>query len=487
MGVHVAHWRATTGFILMLAVTLTPPLVPSLALAQEDAPAAAPDAKDPMVVYAQDGTTVRAHLQAGVNLVAEQALFWDFGRTVAGVTDFDSNAEWFEAYVKPGLTFERRISDRAALYGGLSGVGSMTVGTDAFDAGDTGRVTLEEGYLGWRYQGDQTTFDLSVGPRVFKAGTGMLIEAGGSSGFSRGALKLGPRKAWAFAALGEVSHDKFKATAFYLDPNESPDNDTGVDFRYDATPNALIGLTAGQVIESASPYPKAPPGGVGVPSIIPGARYGLQFVNLYTRAPIAGLPNAFMAADLAFEHNDRIDLRAWAGRAQVGYTFAEHRWKPTFTLGYQTFSGDDPDTDRLERFDPLYYEGNPSAWSTGTKSSMVFINSNVNAWQVAVSIAPTPADTFTVRIHRIEADQLRSPIQFGQATRVEGDNVDNPITGVTRRHLSDDLYFEYFRVVSPNLFLTTGFSISNPQAGIKSIVVDAPVWSGAYVNLIANY
>ena len=161
--------------------------------------------------------------------------------------------------------------------------------------------------------------------------------------------------------------------------------------------------------------------------------------------------------------------------------------EPTFTVSYQTFSGDDPDTDRLERFDPLYYEGNPSAWSTGTKSSMVFINSNVNSWQVAASIKPTPVDTFTVRIHRIEADQLRSPIQFGQATRVVDSDVDNPVTGVTRHHLSDDLYFEYFRVVSPNLFLTAGFSVSDPGAGIKSIVPDPPVWTGAYVNLIANY
>jgi len=456
----------------------------SSTLAQTSAP--------PVALHESGDLTVTGHLQAGVNLVAEQRLFWDFGKTVAGVTDFDSNAEWFEAYLKPGVTFEQRAGDRASFYGGLSGVASMTIGTDAFDAEDTGRVTLEEGYLGWRYAADETTFDLSVGPRVFKAGTGMLIEAGGSSGFSRGALKLGPRKAWGFAALGAISHGGFKGTAFYLDPNESPDNDSGnrlagVDIRYDSNPNALIGLTVGKVIESEAPYPKAPPGGVGIPSIIPGARDGLKFANLYGRAPIAGFPNAFMAADLAFERNDRINLRAWAGRAQIGYVFAEHRWKPTFTVGYQTFSGDDPDTDRLERFDPLYYEGNPSAWSTGTKSSMVFINSNVNSWQVAASIKPTPVDTFTVRIHRIEADQLRSPIQFGQATRVEGNDVDNPITGVTRHHLSDDLYFEYFRVVSPNLFLTAGFSVSNPQAGIKSIVPDPPVWTGAYINLIANY
>ena len=71
-----------------------------------------------------------------------------------------------------------------------------------------------------------------------------------------------------------------------------------MDFRYDSNPNALIGVTAGKVIESEALYPKAPLGGVGFPSIIPGARDGLEFVNLYGRAPLAGLPNAFMAADL---------------------------------------------------------------------------------------------------------------------------------------------------------------------------------------------
>lgn len=119
---------------------------------------------------------------------------------------------------------------------------------------------------------------------------------------------------------------------------------------------------------------------------------------------------------------------------------------------------------------------------------MVFINSNVNSWQVAASFQATPRDTITARLHRIEADQLRSPIQFGQATRVEVQNgVSSPITGVTRRHLSDDLYVEYFRMISANLFMTAGFSVSVPGAGIKSIVDDAPVWSGVYVNLIANY
>lgn len=64
--------------------------------------------------------------------------------------------------------------------------------------------------------------------------------------------------------------------------------------------------------------------------------------------------------------------------------------------------------------------------------------------------------------------------------------MDNPITGVTRRRLSDDLYFEYFRVVAQPLPDRRLLGLQ-PAGGIKSIVVDPPVWSGAYVNLIANY
>ncbi|WP_163314146.1 alginate export family protein, partial [Enterobacter hormaechei] len=80
-----------------------------------------------------------------------------------------------------------------------------------------------------------------------------------------------------------------------------------------------------------------------------------------------------------YEWNRSVDLQAWAGRIQIGYAFAALPWSPTLTYSYQTFSGDNPSTRRNERFDPLYFEGSPSSWSTGSKSSMVFINSNVSA------------------------------------------------------------------------------------------------------------
>lgn len=454
-------------------------------------------ADDPMILLDANGFVVRAHLQAGVNAVAEQNLFWNYADTFAALAGFDSSATWIEGYVKPGLSFTRDIGTLAA-YGKISAVASGTLGYDAYATGNTGAITLEEGYLGLRSEkkANSPSFDVSFGPREFKAGTGMLLANGGSSGFERGALKLGPRKAWEMAMLGSLGFNDFTSSVFYLDANERSNSDTntqiiGADFRYQPSEDIFVGTTLGHVLESTAPYPKAAPGGIGVPSILPDARAGLNFVNLYGKANPFGerFDGFFIAGDFAYEQNDRIDMQAWAGRVQVGYTFKEYSWAPTLTYTYQTFSGDDPSTSRLERFDPLFYEGSPSAWSTGSKSSMVFINSNVNAHQLSLRVTPTERDTFTLRYAYISANELLSPIQFGQATRVvEANGVPNVIAGVTAKHLADDIFLEYNRVLNPNAYLTAGVSVSLPGRGADSIVSSkAPVWTGGFINVVVNF
>lgn len=450
-----------------------------------------------MVLHSSDGLTIRAHIEAGLNAVAEQNLFWNLASTTAPSANFNPNQSWLEGYVKPGISWTGNLDYGLIAYGKLSGVASGTLGIDAFGAGNIGRVTLEEGYLGLRTRDTTGSwFDVSVGPREFKAGSGMLLANGGTSGFERGALKLGPRKAWEFAALGRVGYSGFTATAFYLDPNEVPSNNSftkiaGGDFRYDGASNTFAGLTIGHVLDSSVPYPKAAPGGIGPPIILPDARKGLNFANLYWRTnPFRGvLENLFLSADYAYEWNPAVDLQAWAGRVQIGYVFAGVQWQPTLTYSYQTFSGDDPTTSKLERFDPLYYEGTPSSWSTGSKSSLVFINSNVNAHQISLRITPSRRDTLTLRYSYINANQLASPLQFGQATRIIPSG-DNPavIAGVIDKHLSDDIFLEYTRQLNPNTYLTAGYSVSFPGKGITSITTDkTPVWTGGFVNVVVNF
>lgn len=460
------------------------------------APAAA-HAQDPMVLIDQPGLEVRLHLQAGINAVAEQNLFWNFADRFAPTSGFDSDTRWLEGYLMPGISFKADAGELFQVYGKLSVVASGTLGTDAFDAGGTGAITIEDAYLGLRTTAETGPFfDISFGPRPFKAGTGMLIANGGSSGFERGALKLGPRKAWEQAAILRFGQDDLTATAFFIDANELSDKDSGTkiagaDLRYELDQDRYVGLTFGHVLESDSPYPRAAAGGIGAPSVLPGARDGLSFVNAYGRAhPFDGsLAGLFVGGDIAYQWNPDIDLQAWGGRIQIGYAFEELSWAPTIAYSYQIFSGDDPSTSRLERFDPLYYEGNPSAWSTGTKSSMMFLNSNVNAHQLSLQVKPTEADTWTLRYAHIRANELNSPIQFGQGTRLdEIDGTPTPVAGVGNRHLADDVYLEYSRIINPNTFLTAGVSVSIPGKGMDSTTGEnLPNWLGGFVNVIVNF
>jgi hypothetical protein len=486
-----AVWSAVVPGGLAVMVSMT------MCAVGEPAPKGSPAASDPMLLHQSDSLSVRGHFQSGFNLVAEDNLFWDLAARAAGNTAFDPDARWLELFVEPGLSFERRLSPGSAFFGKVSSVASYTAGTDAFDASDTGRVTLEEGYLGFRtdFDGDWG-LETSVGPRSLRLGTGMLIANGGADGFERGALKFGPREAWEMAGLLQVSKGRYKATGFYLDANEMSSNDTinrlcGVDLRWDGEGGGYAGLTYVHVLESEAPYPKAAPQGVGRPNFLPGAREGLNTLNFYGRTePIKGLlEDLALSVDLAYQWNDEIDLRAWGGRLKAEYTFADHPWRPVLSYSYQIFTGDDPNTGRLERFDPLYYDGSPSAWATGSKSAMVFINSNVQSHNFSLRLTPTERDILTLRYAHVRAHELRSPVQFGQATRVEfSDGISTVVSGVTDPHLSDDLFLEYTRVINPNIYLTAGFSISFPGDGIKAAAGgSAPNWTGAFINVVINY
>jgi hypothetical protein len=166
--------------------------------------------RDLMVLHDGDGLTVRAHLQAGLNLVGEQELFWSLPDIFAPTARYNPDKVWLEGYVKPGVSFRRGLSESDTLYGMVSGVRSGTIGTDAYDVGDTGRVTLEEAYVGFLSENpDGLSVDLSVGARELKLGTGMLFANGGSSGFERGALKFGRRKAWELTGIGKTMYSGF--------------------------------------------------------------------------------------------------------------------------------------------------------------------------------------------------------------------------------------------------------------------------------------
>jgi hypothetical protein len=120
---------------------------------------------------------------------------------------------------------------------------------------------------------------------------------------------------------------------------------------------------------------------------------------------------------------------------------------------------------------------------------MMFLNSNVSAHQISLQVTPSEADTWTLRYSHIRANELNSPIQFGQGTRLDDiDGTPTPMAGVSNRHLADDIYLEYSRVINPNTFLTAGASVSFPGKGIDSLTKEnSPNWLGGFVNVVVNF
>ena len=445
----------------------------------------------------EDRWHFRPAIELGTQVAGERRLFWNLPYKVVPDAGFDPNRHWWEFYIKPSVGLSHSLGEQRTLYARLSAVGSGTLRHDAFDAGDTGRLGLEEAVAGVQWPlAAGPKLDLSVGAQTFSVGTGMLISNGSSNGFSRGALKLGPRKAFRRTAIARLSTESLTGEMFYLDPNENPDSDSGTQLAgaaltYHPNEAEQTGLAYGKVLRSTAAYPQAAPGGIGAPTVIPNARDGLQFLYGFMRRPVweSTEAKAWVGADLAHEWNSRLPLSAWGGRAEVGLTLKSWRWQPSITLGYQSFSGDNPHTSRNERFDPLYYEGSPGAWATGSKSSMVFINTNANALQATLELHPTTKDTLTLYLAHVRANRLGSPLQFGQATRLEviqGTPV--ILAGVIHPHLSNDFFVKYTRAINRNTYLTAGFSASFPGAGIDGLLGGhAPVWTGWFVNVVLAY
>ncbi|WP_333806954.1 hypothetical protein [Phenylobacterium sp.] len=441
------------------------------------------------------GGSVKFDIEIGAQAVTEKDAFWNLSDSFAPGSGFAPDMTFGEAYLKSGAVFTRSAG-AAKLEAGLSFVASQTLGEDVFASRDQGDIKLENAYASLDLAvGSKMRFRVSGGAQPYRVGSGMLIADGAADGFERGALIFGPRQAFEQTVLARLQFGEVSVEGFHLDARELPSSDSRTvveGLRVDVSKGqaGYLGLAYGRVPESEAPYVQAAPGGLGAAAIIANGRDGLTFWNGYFKvAPLSRLPTLWVAGDYAVQHNDRINMRASGGRFEIGNAFNSAPMTPTLSYSYQVFSGDNPNTAKLERFDPLFYDGGQNGWASGTNGAFVFINSNIRAHKVTLVTLPSPQDIVTLRYAKVSADRLRSPIQFGQGTRpMLGPGGVALVTGVTSRPLSDDILIEYTRVVSPNIYLSAGLGHSWIGRG-QAEAASAPTkdWTGAFANIVFRY
>lgn len=427
--------------------------------------------------------------EGAFQLLPESGVFWGLPAVFAPGEDYDDSPMWLEAYAQARISF----GDPAGLgtYGAAAVLATTSIGTDVFATGDTGRIRIEEFYLGRRWRiGDSLTADASVGSRDYRIGEGMLYSTGGGNGFERGSLTLAPHLSWAVAAVARLEGDNFGGELFYLDPDELDSGDTktrlwGVRAQWRQQDTARLGVTWSRVIESEAPFPLAPFG------LIPNGRDGLETLSLDGRfEPKEGaLAGWSLRGEVASQRSSTVDLDSWAAVAEIGYRFSGMKFMPKFSYSPRYFSGDDGGTPgTVERFDPLYYDGSPPNWSSGGSGSIAFYNSNLWVQRYRVDLVFSPTSFGNISYYDVRAAERNSPVQYGQATRlgvVDGSVA--LVSGVPSRPLTSEWYLEYTRVFSEHWFLTVGVAVASPQRGLRDVVPDPATWYGGLVNIAWRY
>jgi hypothetical protein len=410
-----------------------------------------------------------------------------FGLGDVPPSDFDGSKVWSEEWLEFGARAEAQAGD-ITFYGALSVGASFTLGTDSFDETNHRAVLLENAYAGVRSTnpGEAWNFDLSAGQQEFGLGTGMLIWQGAANGFERGGLNIVQRLSWSMAAIAEITGSRHTFQGFYLTPNEQSSNDThtrmaGAAWRYDHSATTFVGAYYLTVLNSSQVYPLP-----DLPLVIPDGRDGLNAVQAYARLDGAetGLRDAWARAEFAYEWNDDLagtsGMAAWAAYGEAGYRFVTLPWTPALSYGYATFSGDDPRTSTYERFDPLFYGNGLNNWWFGANGSYAFLNSNLNFHRLSLQLVASEQDFLTFQNIITSANELNSPIQFGQSARLDLEN-GGLVVGAPAYHLATEIYGEWTHVFTPAITGTLWGSVAWPGDGISEIApgVSNQTWMGA--------
>lgn len=453
-----------------------------------------PAPRDPLLLRGACWT-LKFGVFAGIQLVAEHDAFWGLSDVFAPTADYEKDRAWGEFWAIPSVRATYAPSPSLELYGGLAVAATGNLGRDLFEVGDDGRVSLEQGFVGLRATdvAGGWTFDVSAGQQPYRLGTGFLVDLGAQNGNERGAVLVSPRRSWECSGLVRVGRGPVSADAFVLDYNEigADDPDTTlvggkVELRLSEAPgDEYVGVAYVNAVDSTMPYIQAPL------TILEDGREGTQTATGYVRLRPArcAVPGLYVSAEVAHQWNDRIDLSAWALSFEVGHQWASAPLRPRLGYAFRWYGGDDPSTDELERFDPLFYDGGVHAFASGSNAALAFYNTNVVSHRLSLQLTVSPCDTVTLGYWRVDAVETDSPLQFGQAGRlVEIDGQLAVVSGVPTRHLSDDLYLEYVRVVTRNVYLTLGAGASFPGDGLDASAGGTlDPWYGALVNLTFQF
>jgi hypothetical protein len=369
------------------------------------------------LVLDRDGTFVTTRLELLSMAYANRDawygrpdLFLSGNPLVSGDTAGSGSSGWLEGFLHAGIYGITPMGETTYLYAGLSGIASGSSGQELFTDDTRLHFGVEDAYIGMvggntSVTGSRQVWNLSVGRKRFAIGDGFLVANTASNGSTRGALQSNPRWAADLLVLGQVKSDARLFEAFFLDPDELPLIDSrtrlaGLNFETPVGSGLTIGSTYLHAVDSEAAYfAIAPPADDSL------GREGLQVYNLRA-SRISPTSALYLKGEAALQTHTRFDMRATGIAAELGVVFADARWRPEASYRFARFSGDDPDTVRFERWDPLLSGGNGEQWVQGINHFKLFQDSNLIAHRLQMRLRPDMKVELVPQLWFFEAESV---------------------------------------------------------------------------------
>lgn len=381
--------------------------------------------ESPLQLWSGDnGSFLRATLKAEMAYFAQDNSWFGEARENLG----EASNSWWETAITPGLNGSYFLGNGSEFFGVLNSVSTSTKDIDAAGSnvgyGDTSDTWVNEAYLGWR---SGTLFNelgkdflsLSFGRQQYVAGTGFLFYSQGSNGGKRGGFWLGDRKAADLSGLVTIKYGNLQTDLVYMeaddqDSDNDPNNNTKVGgVTLDYSLGDLGGIGGGYYSVSAEAKPRD---GMDILDV----RFSLTPFKKFM--PGSALESFTFDGEYVDEDNgDALQASAWYLSGE--YSWDDASWQPSLTYRYSTFDGDNPNSEKSENFDPLFYGFYDwGYWFQGEiLGEYMLSNSNLNASMIRLSADPTSSIHVNLFYYDFELDNAAG---FGVQSDKFGDEWD---------------------------------------------------------------
>ena len=350
---------------------------------------------------------------------------------------------WMEGYIEPGFGGIFQLYDYPLYpYGAVSYLISGTDGHDIYNSGTWGYGDFEKLYAGliWDLPSKNSLVDVSIGKQVYQLRDGFLlskIPVSTSIG-ERAALYLGPRLTSKNTMLVRAKAFGVGLDAFLIEPSEideiaSNTQLAGVNLQYKFS-NMDAAFTYFYVPESKSIY-RTPDG-----HLLP--REGLRTFNpSLSVSKLFGLDGSWIKTEYAYQNHEDFDMSAQAGYVWVGYQVQNWSWRPALSYRWSMFTGDDPDTQTFERFDPLF-SGGLGNFLPGIVFSKVYKNANLITNRATFSVKPDDTLELILDYFHHRADDLNNLGGIGPLQTLESKDIGQEVTLTAFHYIGKHLFFQ---------------------------------------------